>query len=81
MTGPSGIIAAHDRVGLIGTYRDPSRLIVGSLTDGVFTETSRTNLRAPDGTALPMVQVHCRGSVTHFFSNRDWYTFDLNELE
>ncbi|MET9275934.1 hypothetical protein [Kribbella sp. NPDC003557] len=81
VTGPSGIIAAHDRVGLIGTYRDPSRLIVGSLTDGVFTETSRTNLWAPDGAALPMAQVHCRGSVTHFFSNRDWYTFDLNEFE
>lgn len=30
---------------------------------------------------LPMAQVHCRGSVTHFFSNSDWYTFDLNELE
>jgi hypothetical protein len=24
-----------------------------------------------------MATVHCRASVTHFFANRDWYTFDL----
>lgn len=81
VSGPRGIVATRDRIGLVGTYRDPSLLIVGSLVDGVFTETSRTNLWAPDGAPLPMAQVHCRGSVTHFFSNRDWYTFDLNELE
>jgi hypothetical protein len=39
VSGPAGIIATHDRVGLVGTYRDPSLLVVGSLTKGVFTET------------------------------------------
>jgi hypothetical protein len=79
--GPRGIVATHDRIGLVGSYQDPSHLVVGSLADGVLTEMSRTNLWAPDGAPLPMAQVHCRGSVAHFFSDRSWYTFDLNELE
>lgn len=81
VNGPSGIIATRDRVGLVGTYLDPSLLVVGNLTDGVLTETARANLWAPDGTPLPMSRIHCRGSIAHFFFNGDWYTFDLNEIE
>jgi hypothetical protein len=81
VTGPSGIIVTRDRVGLVGLYQDPSQLIVGSLVDGAFTEPRRTNLWAPDGAPLPLARVHCRGSVVHFFANRDWYSFDLDGFE
>jgi hypothetical protein len=78
--GPHGIIATKDRVGLIGTYQDPSLLIIGFLDNGVFVETTRTNLWAPNGAPLPMARVHCRGALAHFFSGRDWFTFDLSGL-
>jgi hypothetical protein len=81
VSGPAGIIATGERVGLIGTYGDRSLLIVGGLIDGVFTETSRAHLWAPDGSPLPMARIHCRGPVAHFFANHDWYTFDLDDLQ
>jgi hypothetical protein len=36
---------------------------------------------SPGDAILPMARVHCRGSVVHFFANRDWYSFDLDEFE
>jgi hypothetical protein len=77
VSGPAGIIASGDRVGLIGTYRDPSLLITGAIQDGTFHESERANLWAPDGAPLPMARVHCRGPVAHFFAGEKWYSFDL----
>jgi hypothetical protein len=62
---------------LVGTYRDPSLLITGTIEDGTFHESERANLWAPGGAPLPMAQVHCRGSVAHFFAGGKWYSFDL----
>jgi hypothetical protein len=80
VSGPAGIIASGDQVGLIGTYRDPSLLITGAIQDGAFHESKRANLLAPDGAPLPMAQVHCRGSVAHFFAGGKWYSFDLESV-
>ena len=80
VSGPVGIIASGDQVGLIGTYGDPSLLITGAIQDGAFHESERANLRAPDGAPLPMAQVHCRGSLAHFFAGRKWYSFDLESV-
>lgn len=80
VSGPAGIIANGDQVGLIGTYRDPSLLITGAIEDGAFHESERANLWAPDGAPLPMAQVHCRGSAAHFFAGGKWYSFDLESL-
>lgn len=77
VSGPTGIVASGDQVGLIGTYRDPSLLITGAIQGGAFRESGRANLRAPDGAPLPAAQVHCRGSVAHFFAGGKWYSFDL----
>lgn len=77
VSGPAGIIASGDKVGLIGTYRDPSLLITGVIQDGAFHESQRVHLWAPDGAPLPMAQVHCRGPVAHFFAGGKWYSFDL----
>jgi hypothetical protein len=78
--GPAGIIASGDQVGLIGAYRDPSLLITGAIQDGAFHESERAHLRDPDGEPLPMAQVHCRGSVAHFFAGGMWYSFDLQSV-
>lgn len=80
VSGPAGIIAQGDRVGIVGTYRDPSLLIMGAIQDGAFHELERASLRAPDGAPLPMAQVHCRGSVAHFFAGGKWYSFDLDSV-
>ena len=80
VSGPAGIIASGDQVGIIGTYRDPSLLITGAIQDGAFHESERAHLRAPDGTPLPMAQVHCRGSVAHFFAEGKWYSFNLENM-
>lgn len=77
VSGAAGIIASGDQIAIIGTYRDPSLLITGAIQDGVFRESGRANLWEPDGAPLPMCQVHCRGSVAHFFAGRKWYSFDL----
>jgi hypothetical protein len=77
VTGPTGIIAAGEQVGLIGTYRDPSLLIIGAVRDATFRETTRTNLWAPDGAPLPMTKIHCRGAKAHFFPDGMWYSFEL----
>jgi hypothetical protein len=55
-------------------------LITGAIQDGAFHESERTNLWAPDGAPLPMAQVHCRGSVAHFFAEQKWYSFDLESV-
>jgi hypothetical protein len=80
VSGPAGIIASGDQVGLIGTYRDPSLLITGAIQDGAFRESERVNLWVPDGAPLPMAQVHCRGPVAHFFAGGKWYSFDLESV-
>ena len=80
VTGARGIIATADRVALIGTYKDPSLLIVGRLVDGTFEEESRLNLWAPDGAPLPEALIRCRGPEVHFFAGRTWYSFDLRDL-
>jgi hypothetical protein len=80
VSGPAGIIASGDQVGIIGTYRDPSLLITGTIRDGTFRESARVNLWAPDGTPLPMARVHCRDSVAHFFAGGKWYSFDLKTV-
>jgi hypothetical protein len=80
VSGPVGIVASGDRVGIIGTYRDPSLLITGAIQGGTFHETERTKLRAPDGAPLPTAEVHCRGSVAHFFAAAKWYSLDLDSL-
>lgn len=77
VSGPAGIIARGDQVGLIGTYKDPSLLITGAIQDGTFHESGRTSLRAPDGAPLPRARVHCRGPVAHFFAGEKWYSFEL----
>jgi hypothetical protein len=77
VSGPAGIIASGDQIGLIGDYGDPSLLITGAIEDGVFRESERANLWAPDGAPLPKARVHCRGSVAHFFPGGKWYSFDL----
>ncbi len=77
VSGPAGIIASGDQVAIIGTYRDSSLLITGTIRDGAFRESGRVSLCAPDGAPLPMAQVHCRGPVAHFFAGRKWYSFDL----
>ena len=78
--GPAGIIASGGRAGLIGGYRDPSLLITGAIRDGAFHESGRASLWTPDGAPLPMAQVHCRGSVAHFFAGAKWYSFDLESM-
>ncbi len=78
VSGPSGIIAHADEIALIGTYRDPSMLIRGVLRDGTFRETERTHLWSPNGAPLPKAQVHCRGSIAHFFAGSHWFSFDLS---
>lgn len=80
VSGPAGIIANGDQVGIIGTYRDPSLLITGTVRDGTFRESERVNLQAPDGTPLPMARVHCRDSVAHFIAGARWYSFDLKNV-
>lgn len=77
VSGPVGIIASGDQVGIIGAYRDRSLLTTGAIRDGTFRESERVNLWAPDGAPLPMAQVHCRDSVAHFLAGRKWYTFGL----
>ncbi|MCL2585927.1 MAG: hypothetical protein FWE35_26130 [Streptosporangiales bacterium] len=81
ISGPVGIIASGDWVGLIGSYDDPSLLITGTIRDGKFRESERVNLRAPDGTPLPVVRPCCRGSVAHFFGAGKWYSFDLQDMD
>ncbi len=80
ISGPRGIIANGDRVALVGSYQDPSTLVVGSVADGAFVEEMRTNLWAPDGAALSAARIHCRGPEAHFFVGSDWYSFDLRDL-
>lgn len=80
VSGPSGIIASGDRVGLIGAYRDPSLLITGTIRDGSYRESERVRLRAPDGTPLPVVRPCCRGPVAHFFGEGKWYSFNLDDV-
>ena len=77
VSGPCGIISCGDRVGVVGTCRDPSLLIMGAIRDGAFHESERATLCAPDGAPLPKARVHCRGPVAHFFAGERWYSFDL----
>ncbi len=77
VSGPSGIVVSGDTVALIGTYRDPSLLVFGTVRDGNFSETGRSNLRMPDGQPVIARPVACRGSVAHFFRGREWFSFDL----
>ena len=79
VSGPSAVLAAGNRVALIGDYRDPALLIIGDTQDGTVRELQRRHLWAPTGDPLPACKVHCRGSVAHFFIDPDWYTFDLAE--
>ena len=80
VTGVRGIIATADRLAMIGTYEDPSLLVVGRLVDGRFEEEARLNLWAPDGAPLPEAQIHCRGPEVHVFAGSTWYSFDLRDL-
>lgn len=80
VSGPRGIVASGDRVGIVGTYRDPSVLIIGDLVGGQFVEQRRTNLWAPDGSPLPMSRVQSRGSEVHFFEGSRWFSFSIDEL-
>ena len=80
VSGPAGIIASGDQVGIIGTYRDPSLLITGAIQEGAFHESGRDHLWNPDGGPLPMARVHCRGSIAHFFAGAKWYSFDLESV-
>jgi len=80
VSGPAGIIARGDQVGVVGTYRDPSLLIVGAIRDGAFRESERAHLWAPDGVPLPKARVHCQGSAAHFFAGGKWYSFDLDSV-
>jgi hypothetical protein len=80
VTGPRGIIATAARVALIGTYKDPSLVVVGRLVDGRFEEESRLNLWAPDGAPLAEARINCRGPEVHFFAGSTWYSFDLRDL-
>ena len=79
VSGPSGILAAGDQVALLGTYRDPSLIVLGTVDGGAFHETRRTHLWAADGSALPMSRIACRGPVAHFFTGSTWSTFDLRD--
>jgi hypothetical protein len=80
MISARGILADGDRAALIGTVADPSVLVTGLLDGNRYIETDRRNLWTPDGRPLPQSQVHCRGSVAHFFAGADWFTFDLQSL-
>lgn len=80
VSGFRAVIATADRVALVGTYRDPSLLVVGHLADDGFIEESRTNLWAPDGAPLPAARIHCRGPEVHFFSDSTWHSFDLRDF-
>lgn len=77
VSGPVGIIASGNRLGIVGTYKDPSLLITGIIEDGTFRESGRTHLWAPDGAPLPQARVHCQGPTVHFFAGATWYSFNL----
>lgn len=77
VSGPRGILASGDQVGLIGAYRDPWLMIRGRIRNDAFQEIDRTHLRAPDGSRLPQAQLLCRGSVAHLIAGTEWFTFDL----
>ena len=80
ISGPRGILVSGERVALIGSYADPSQLVVGHMSGDQFVEDLRTHLRSPDGSTLAASTLHCSGSVAHFFRDNVWSTFDLNEL-
>lgn len=78
--GGNGIVALGDWIGLVGSYRDPSLLVLGALERQVFVESERARLRGPDGAELAPGQVHCRGPVAHFFVGADWFSLSLEDL-
>ncbi len=80
ISGARGIVASGDRVGIVGTYRDPSLLVVGDLVGGRFVEQRRTNLWAPDGSPLPKSRPQSRGSEVHFFEGARWFSFSIEDL-
>lgn len=77
VSGPTGIVVNGDFVALIGTYRDPSLLVFGTVRDGTFSETRRSNLRMPDGQPVMACPVTCRGTVAHFVTGQEWFSFEL----
>lgn len=81
ISGPSGIVRAGRRVGVIGTYGDPGLVVLGELTPGRFTETGRRHLTGPGGEPMPPGRLHCRGAVAHLFADRAWLTFDLGTMD
>lgn len=80
ISGPRGILVSGERVALIGSYADPSQLLVGHMSGDQLVVDLRTQLRSPDGDPMAATELHCSGSVAHFFRDNVWSTFDLDAL-
>lgn len=72
--GAGDMISSGDRVGLLGAYRDPARLVIGSVASGEWVEEQRLSLTTEGS------RVRCRGSVAHLFTDAVWSSVDLDDL-
>lgn len=76
VSGPRGLVAAGDTIGLIGSYADAASLRTGSLRDGL-SRLDKSRLGLPDGAQAASRALICRGSIAHLFVGAEWFTFDL----
>lgn len=81
VTGPRGIVVSGDTVGLIGSSKDHSSLLVGRLGPTTFTRARRGYLTLPDGSPVPQgLAFECRGPSANLFHGTEWCRFRLDDL-
>lgn len=80
VTGPRGIVVSGETVGLIGSSKDPSSLVVGQLGPTTFTRVRRGYLTLPDGSPVPQdLAFECRGPSANLFHGAEWCRFRLDD--
>lgn len=77
VSGPKGLVIAGDRVGLIGSYDDPSMLLTSRFATGEQATVQKASLTLPNGAPLSRARLECRGATANLFDGPSWYTFTL----
>lgn len=77
VSGPKGLIIDGDRLGLIGSYKDPGLLLMGRFARGEAAPFHQASVTLPNGAPLSRARLECRGATANLFDGPSWYTFTL----
>lgn len=75
--GPTAMAVSGDLVAVMGDYKRPKTLLVGSLDSPHL---RRVSISMPRGWSLSTGTLVCRGPVINLFIGAEWFTFDLSQI-